>query len=143
MPTVLLATDADWVFDEVDTALSSPDTTVYRVRRGQDVLPATLQLEPDLVIADFQVGNMGAMAVCMQLRNEEGAGRLDGVPVLMLLDRAADVFLAERSDADGWLIKPLDAFRLRRAVKALLEDKAYQERWDEQTDLRAVSVIEA
>ena len=143
VPTVLLATDADWVFDEVDTALSSPDTTVYRVRRGQDVLPATLQLEPDLVIADFQVGNMGAMAVCMQLRNEEGAGRLDGVPVLMLLDRAADVFLAERSDADGWLIKPLDAFRLRRAVKALLEDKAYQERWDEQTDLRAVSVIEA
>ena len=29
----------------------------------------------------------------------------------MLLDRDADVFLARRSDADGWLVKPLDAFR--------------------------------
>ena len=37
----------------------------------------------------------------------------------MLLDRAADMFLAHRADADGWLIKPLDAFRLRRAAQTL------------------------
>ena len=60
------------------------------------------------------------MATCMQLRLEEGAGRLPQLPVLMLLDRHADVFLARRSDADGWLVKPLDAFRLRRAADALL-----------------------
>ncbi len=34
----------------------------------------------------------------------------------MLLDRAHDVFLARRRDADGWIVKPLDAFRLRRAA---------------------------
>ena len=39
---------------------------------------------------------------------------------LMLLDRDADVFLARRSEAEGWMIKPLDAFRLRKAAKALL-----------------------
>ena len=33
----------------------------------------------------------------------------------MLLDREADMFLAKRSDADGWIVKPLDSFRLRRA----------------------------
>ena len=38
----------------------------------------------------------------------------------MLLDRDADVFLAQRSHADGWLVKPLDAFRLRQAAEALL-----------------------
>ena len=38
----------------------------------------------------------------------------------MLLDRQADVFLAKRSDADGWVVKPLDAFSLRRAATAIL-----------------------
>jgi hypothetical protein len=40
----------------------------------------------------------------------------------MLLDRAADLHLARRSDADGWLIKPLDSLRLRRAAHTLLAD---------------------
>ena len=39
----------------------------------------------------------------------------------MLLDRQADVFLAKRSGADGWVVKPLDAFTLRRAATAILE----------------------
>ena len=33
----------------------------------------------------------------------------------MLLDRRADVYLARRSGAEGWLIKPLDPLRLKRA----------------------------
>ena len=45
----------------------------------------------------------------------------------MLLDREADIFLARRSDVDGWLVKPLDSFRLRRAAKALLAGDAYTE----------------
>jgi DNA-binding response OmpR family regulator len=70
---------------------------------------------------------MGGMAACMDLRLEYGAGRLPDVAVLMLLDREADVFLARRSDADGWLVKPLDAFRLRRAAAALLDGGDYHE----------------
>jgi hypothetical protein len=57
----------------------------------------------------------------MSLRLEEGAGRLARRPVLMLLDRRDDVFLARRCDADGWVLKPLDALRLRRAADALLQ----------------------
>jgi DNA-binding NarL/FixJ family response regulator len=63
---------------------------------------------------------MGGVAVCLDLRLEESAGRLPHVPVLMLLDRSADVFLAQRPGAEGWLIKPLDAIRLRRAVRTIL-----------------------
>ena len=63
---------------------------------------------------------MGGIATCIQLRNEAGDGRLPDVPVLMLLDRQADVHLARRSGADGWVVKPLDAFRLRRAATAIL-----------------------
>jgi DNA-binding response OmpR family regulator len=70
---------------------------------------------------------MGGMAACLNLRLEEGAGRLGHVPVLMLLDRRADVFLARRSEAEGWIIKPLDALRTRAAVRALLAGDRYED----------------
>ncbi len=127
MTDVLLATDADWIADEVEAALADPDTTVHRVRAGADVLPRLTEAMVDLVVLDLQIGNMGGMATCMGIRLEQGAGRLDEVPVLMLLDRHADLFLARRCDADGWLIKPLDAFRLRRAARALLGGERYAE----------------
>ena len=127
MPTVLLATDADWILDEVDAALSDATTTVYRVRQGLDVLEAIDQLAPDLVILDEQIGNMGGMAACMSIRLDESVDRLDHVTVLMLLDRDVDAFLANRAEADGWIVKPLDSFRLRKAATALLAGEPYQE----------------
>jgi DNA-binding response OmpR family regulator len=126
VPEVLLATDADWIHDEVAAALDG-DHEVRRVRRGSDVVDAVAEREPALFVLDLQIGNMGGMAACMALRLEAGAGRLPDVSVLMLLDREADVFLAKRCDADGWLVKPLDAFRVRRAAKALLDGGEYKE----------------
>ena len=117
--TVLVATDADEVFDEVDAALSDDRTSVARVRAGRDVVAAIRQLEPALVVLDLQIGNMGGVATCLAIRNEESGGRLDPQQVLLLLDRDADEYLAKQSDADGWLVKPLDAMGLRRAVAAI------------------------
>lgn len=120
VPTVLLATDADWIHDEVEAALADAQTTVHRVRAGVDVVAACRQVEPDLVVLDLQIGNMGGMAACIAIRHEEEADRLPTTGVVLLLDRTADVFLARRCDADGWLIKPLDAFRLREAAATVL-----------------------
>ena len=120
MITVLVATDADHVAAEVDAALAELDTTVLRVRAGVEVLPVVRQQYIDLVVLDLQIGNMGGIATCLELHLEEGAGRIEVGPILMVVDRDADVFLARRSEADGWLVKPIDAFRLRRAAKALL-----------------------
>jgi len=63
---------------------------------------------------------MGGMAVCMTLRLDESGGRLPHIRVLMLLDRVADLFLARRAGAEGWLIKPLDSLRLRRAATTIM-----------------------
>ena len=126
VPNLLLATDADWIFDEVDAALGGP-YKVHRVHAGADVLPAVRQIEPAVVLLDLQIGNMGGMATCLNLRLEERAGRVDARKIIMLLDREADIFLAQRAESDGWLIKPLDAFRLRRAVQAVLDSGSYTE----------------
>jgi len=120
---VLIATDADAVHDEVEAALADESTQVRRVRSGLEVAPAVAASTPDLVILDLQIGNMGGIATCMHLRHEAEDGRLPEVPVLILLDRGADVMLARRSGADGWLVKPLDALNLRRAARAAMEGR--------------------
>jgi DNA-binding response OmpR family regulator len=128
VPDVLLACDDDELVDDVAAGVVRPGTTLRTVRHGVDVVDACLEALPDLVILDLQIGNMGGMAVCMSLRLEAGAGRIGDIPVLMLLDRRPDVFLARRCGAEGWLIKPLDSIRMRNAVKALLAGETYHDR---------------
>ena len=127
MTTVLLASDADWLIEEVRSALSDPGTTGNVVRAGADVRALVSSQFPDLVILDLQIGNMGGMAPCMDLRLEIDAERLSPVPILMLLDREADVYLAQQAGAQGWLVKPLDSFRLKMAAVALLAGEDMRE----------------
>lgn len=124
---VLIATDADWVKNEVVAALGGPDTSFTVCREGRDVTAVVAQRTPDLAVLDLQIGSMGAMAVTMALRHDESAGIGPRVPILMLLDRAPDVHLARRSGADGWLIKPLDALRLMRAARVITSGGSYTE----------------
>jgi DNA-binding response OmpR family regulator len=95
------------------------------VTSGPEVVSFVAEESPDLVIVDMQMGNMGGMAVTLELRLQESYDAIDHIPVLMLLDRRPDVFLARRSGAEGWLVKPLDPLRLRRAVTALLHDGTF------------------
>jgi DNA-binding response OmpR family regulator len=129
VPHYLVASDADWILDQVDAALGGPDVKWTVCRSGKQVRGAVAAADPvlDIALLDLQIGTMGAMAVCLDLRLEESAGRLPHVPVLMLLDRSADVFLAQRSFAEGWLIKPLDPIRLRRSVRTVLAGGTYPE----------------
>ncbi len=127
MPHFLIAADSDRVIEEVTSALDDDSTTFVVCRSGQEALRVVGKEKPDLAILDMQIGNMGGIAICMDLRLEESAHRLDYVPVLMLLDRRADIFLARRSGAEAWLVKPLDSFRLRRAAVIAEQGEPYQE----------------
>ena len=118
---ILVATDADHVLDDITAALSGPDTSFTVCRNGRDVSGVVADRTPDLAIVDLQIGSMGGMAVTMALRLDESAGMAPHVPILMLLDRRADIHLAKRSAADGWVVKPLDALMLQGAVDAILQ----------------------
>lgn len=120
MPDILVATDSARVHDEIRSVIAGPDTTVRWVLRGEAVRDEINARPTNLAIVDMQIGTMGGVAVCLDLRLESDAGRLDPCPVLLVLDRRPDVFLARRSGAEGWVVKPLDPIRLRKAVSALL-----------------------
>ena len=85
---------------------------------------AVLEHDPDLVVLDMQIANMGGIAVSIDLRNEESGGRVPRARILLLLDRRDDAFIARRADVDLTLVKPVDAGVLRRAAKPLLEAAA-------------------
>jgi CheY-like chemotaxis protein len=120
MTTILVAAEAKWVRDQVRSAFVSPGQEVVEVTRGQDVRAKVQELEPDLVVLDLQIGNMGGVAVAIDLRLEESGGRLPHVRILLLLDRRDDAFIARRADVDLTLVKPVDAGVLRRAAAPLL-----------------------
>ena len=128
MTLVLLATDSDHLFQDIDAVLAGDDTTVLRVRAGADVLPVCQAKAPDLVLLDLQIGNMGGVATCLTVKQEQEQERLHVFPVGLLLDRAVDTFLATEAHADGWLIKPIDPLRLRRLTKSLLAGDTHYER---------------
>jgi len=138
-----VASDAAWVRDQVRAALVGPNFEVIEVSRGQDVRKAVEEYDPDLVIVDMQIGNMGGMAVSLDLRLEESADRLPYVPILLFLDREADRFLGRRSEADAMLVKPVDAGTLRRTVKRLFEAEAERQRVQEEDEAETDGEAEA
>jgi DNA-binding NarL/FixJ family response regulator len=129
---VLLAADAQWLVDELVAALAGPDVSFTVCSECREVSKVvadrTEKGEPfDVAIVDLQIGSMGGMAVTLALRLDESAGIVPHVPVVMLLDRVADVHLARRSATEGWLVKPLDPLRVDRAVSTVLAGGTYRE----------------
>jgi len=118
--TIVVAADAKWVRDLVKSACTAKDQRVIEVTRGQDMRDVVGDEKPELVVLDMQIGNMGGLAVAIDLRLEGSAGRIPDTSILLLLDREADRFLAKRVDADAELVKPVDPGTLRRTVAELL-----------------------
>ena len=121
--TILVAADGTWIRDLVRSSCVAPGQEVIEATRGQDVREMVRTQKPDLVILDLQIGNMGGIAVALDLHLEASAGRVPDVPILLLLDREADRFLAKRASVAAELVKPIDAATLRRTAKRVLEER--------------------
>ncbi len=127
MAVVVVASDLPSLRHELRNMLEGPGIEIVEAATGREVMSLLDERDLDLAILDLQIGSMGAMAICLELRHEESYGAADHVPVLMLLDRRPDVFLARRSGAEGFVVKPLDPQRVRRAVRALLRGEEFED----------------
>lgn len=127
---ILVATDSEYLFKQLKTSLLNSGIQLFWAKSGQEVMgvlngSAQNQSEelisiPDLVICDLQIQNMGGVAICYEMYLEASAGRIPKIPIVLLLDREADIFLAEEAGATAYLLKPVDALKLDKITRELL-----------------------
>lgn len=125
MPEYLIATDTPEIFEQFRSVLDAPGSSIRWVQEGPRVTEALNHQPADLAVIDMQIGNMGGIAVALDIRMEAEAGRIERVPALIVLDRRPDVFLARRAGVEGWILKPLDPIRIRRATSALVTGRTW------------------
>ncbi|WP_061962597.1 response regulator transcription factor [Demequina flava] len=74
----------------------------------------------DLLILDGEAAKSGGMGICRQLKHELYVCP----PVLLLVGRPGDAWLATWSEADAAVAHPLDPFVVRESVDAFFEPAA-------------------
>ncbi len=117
MARILVVTDEQWVRNQAQAALSVEGVEIVDHADPSTAAQRAIDDDVDVLVVDLQVGTMGGMAVTRDVRHiEPTAGAL---PVVLLLDRAADRFLAGRAGADAWVTKPFTAGTLRGAIAAV------------------------
>jgi DNA-binding response OmpR family regulator len=77
-----------------------------------------LRERPDAVVADEIASRAGAFSLARDLR---GAVEPYRGPIVILLERKHDAWLARWSGADAWLIPPLDPFELADRLVELIQ----------------------
>lgn len=71
---------------------------------------------PEVVVADLQAGSAGGYGLARDIRS---AKRLADVPVMMLLERPQDDWLARQAGAQAWRVKPVETTELVASSLAL------------------------
>lgn len=120
MLNVMLVADNPWVHSQVDSGLSDLEMTLDWVKDPRAVTDRILANPPHLALVDFQVGSMGGMALTRKIRETADHNQLGTIPVILLLDRQSDRFLAKRAGAVAGLIKPFTPQRIQAQVEAVL-----------------------
>jgi DNA-binding response OmpR family regulator len=104
-----LREDASYSFpDEFDVLLASDARDALRI---MDARP------PSLAIVDIKTGSAGGFNL---VREMDHLAALENVPVLMLLEREQDSWLAGQAGAQRWRTKPVEGWQLVDEAKALV-----------------------
>ena len=125
MPRILVVTDTPWSHDQVRAALTDTGIELVHHEDPTTVTEAIAKGRYDAVLADLQIGSMGGMAVTRSVREAAALGDLPQIPVVLMLDRSADAFLAKRAGAAAWVAKPFTSHTMTATLNhALTNTKA-------------------
>lgn len=120
MPGVLLVVSDDpEVADELRFGLPG-GIEVASAHDARDAIEKLASLTPRAVVVDLQTGSAGGFALA---RDMSQIARLAAIPVIVLLEREADSWLAAQAGATLALKKPVDGSVLLAAVSSVLDEK--------------------
>lgn len=93
-----------------------PKVEWVQVATHHAVIEAVEQGDLDLLVLDGEAGKSGGMGLCRQIKDEV----FRAPPVLILLGRPEDAWLASWSEAEAVIARPLDPMVVQSTVAALL-----------------------
>jgi DNA-binding response OmpR family regulator len=79
------------------------------------------QLTPQVVVVDIQTGSAGGYGLARDMRADT---RFSDTPILMLLERDQDGWLAKQAGATLWRTKPVEVSTLVGEVLSLVQARA-------------------
>lgn len=110
--TVLVVSDDADISDEARFGL--PDAvTVETAVDATDAIERLALLRPAVVVVDLQTGNAGGYALARDMSQQP---KLAGIPIVMIIEREQDRWIAGQAGAAVTLRKPLEAGALGRAL---------------------------
>lgn len=118
---VLLVTTDPRVEADVRAALMGDDVVVEQVATPQRALTQLLEAQGSyaVVVADGDTAPTGGFAFSHELKQRGDMGN-DVPPVVLLVGRDDDRWMANWARADACVGKPLDAFDLEQVVRAIV-----------------------
>ena len=122
MAAILLIADDEWVRNDVSASIVDPSVTLTVLDDPSEIPTTAGDRRFDLYSVDMQIASTGGMATVRLLRDAMFRDEIERAPIVLLLDRSADVFLAKRAGADAYLIKPFTSQQLREVMSHLLPE---------------------
>lgn len=113
---LLCVTRDQSVLDDARYAFPA-DVEVVCVSDAREAWAALERSTPDAAIVDLQSGSAGGFNLARDMSQND---RLKDVPILMLLQRTEDTWLARQGGAEAVLVKPVHSDELVRAALALI-----------------------
>jgi DNA-binding response OmpR family regulator len=114
---VIVVVSDDSVLREDATYSFPEDFDVLLADDARDALRIMNARPPALAIVDIKTGSAGGFGLAREMHN---LAALEEVPVLMLLERHQDSWLAMQAGAQRWRTKPVEGWELAQEAAALL-----------------------
>jgi DNA-binding response OmpR family regulator len=113
---IVVVTDDPRVADEARYGFA-PDLEIEVFGDPREALASMARAAPAAAVVDLRRGNAGGFALARDMHQNE---RLKEVPILMLLERDQDSWLAKQAGADAIRTKPVGAAELVADTLALI-----------------------
>jgi len=117
---LLLADDSVTIQKVVTLTFAQENIKIVAVADGRLALEQVREQQPDIVLADVSLPGIDGYQLCEQIKNDPIVA---ATPVLLLVGTLEpfDAAEADRVQADGHLIKPIESSDLIRTVRSLTE----------------------
>lgn len=117
---VLVVSDDMRIREELEYGFSS-GIAVKIVTDAREAWRLMEEQVPSAVVVDLQTGSAGGFALSKDMHDVQ---RLADVPILILLDRAQDEWLARQAEPTAIRVKPIEMSRLVADVQSLIQAPA-------------------